>query len=534
MAIQKAAERVREKARVLAAHELEVAEDDLEWTDGKFQVKGAPDRAKTVAELAFSAWTAHSLPEGVDPILEASAVFDPPNWTFPSGTHICVVEVDPETGSTRIEQYVAVDDCGTIINPMVVDGQVMGGVAQGIAEALYEEAIYDENGTLLTGNMTTYRIPSAAELPGYTLDKTVTPSSTNPMGVKGIGETGTIAAPPAVLNAVADALRFVGVEFIDKPASAEKIWRVVQSAQGQAPPERTPEGGGTGAASMTPEEGRRDGVIPAAFDYEVAESADHAISLLGEHGEDAKLLAGGHSLLPLMRLRLAAPSVLVDIGRIGDLNYVRDGGDHVAVGALTTMEEAHFSELLARDCPILAHTAGEVGDPQVRHRGTVGGTVAHSDPASDIPTVLLALDATLVVKGPDGERTVPAADFWTGIFESALGPQDLLTEIRVPKLAGAGWNYQKFHPRAQDWAIVGVAAVASNGGVNVALTNMGEKPLRASGVEQALASGSDPAAAAEQVLDGTSPPNDALASSEYRSALAKVLTRRAIEGARSS
>jgi len=275
-------------------------------------------------------------------------------------------------------------------------------------------------------------------------------------------------------------------------------------------------------------------VIPAAFDYEVAESADHAVSLLGEHGEDAKLLAGGHSLLPLMRLRLAAPSVLVDVGRIGDLNYVRDGGDHIAVGALTTHEEAHFSDLLKRECPIMAHTAGEVGDPQVRHRGTVGGSVAHADPASDMPTVLLALDATLVVQGPDGERTVPASDFWVGIFESALGPQDMLTEIRVPKLAGTGWNYQKFHPRAQDWAIVGVAAVARNGGVNVALTNMGEKPLRASAVEQALAAGSDPAAAAEQALEGTSPPNDALASSEYRQHLAKVLTRRAIEGARSS
>jgi carbon-monoxide dehydrogenase medium subunit len=275
-------------------------------------------------------------------------------------------------------------------------------------------------------------------------------------------------------------------------------------------------------------------VIPAAFDYEVAASADHAVSLLGEHGEDAKLLAGGHSLLPLMRLRLAAPTVLVDIGRIGDLNYVRDGGDHIAVGALTTHEEAHFSELLQRECPIMAHTAGEVGDPQVRHRGTVGGSVAHADPASDMPTVLLALDATLVVQGPDGERTVPASDFWLGIFESALGPQDMLTEIRVPKLAGAGWNYQKFHPRAQDWAVVGVAAVARDGGVNVALTNMGEKPLRAGAVEQALASGSDPGAAAEQALEGTSPPNDALASSEYRSHLAKVLTRRAIEGARSS
>jgi carbon-monoxide dehydrogenase medium subunit len=275
-------------------------------------------------------------------------------------------------------------------------------------------------------------------------------------------------------------------------------------------------------------------VIPAAFDYEVAESADHAISLLGQHGEDAKVLAGGHSLLPLMRLRLAAPSVLVDIGRISDLNYVRDGGDHVAVGALTTHEEAHFSELLQRECPILAHTAGEVGDPQVRHRGTVGGSVAHADPASDLPAVLLALDAELVVHGPGGDRTVPARDFWKGIFESDLGPQDLLTEIRVPKLAGAGWNYQKFHPRAQDWAIVGVAAVARNGGVNVALTNMGETPLRAGAVEQALSSGGDPAAAAEQALEGTNPPNDALASSEYRRHLAKVLVRRAIEGARSS
>jgi carbon-monoxide dehydrogenase medium subunit len=275
-------------------------------------------------------------------------------------------------------------------------------------------------------------------------------------------------------------------------------------------------------------------VIPAAFDYEVAESADHAISLLREHGEDAKLLAGGHSLLPLMRLRLAAPTMLVDIGRLRDLNYVRDGGDHVAVGALTTHEEAHFSELLQRECPILAHAAGEVGDPQVRHRGTVGGSAAHADPASDLPTVLLALDADLLVHGPGGDRTVPARDFWKGIFESELGPQDLLTEIRVPKLAGAGWNYQKFHPRAQDWAIVGVAAVARNGDVSVALTNMGETPLRASAVEQALSSGADPAAAAEQALEGTNPPDDALASSEYRRHLAKVLTRRAVEGARSS
>jgi aerobic carbon-monoxide dehydrogenase medium subunit len=274
-------------------------------------------------------------------------------------------------------------------------------------------------------------------------------------------------------------------------------------------------------------------VIPASFDYEVAESADHAVALLGQHGEDAKLLAGGHSLLPLMRVRLAAPSMLVDIGRLRDLSYVRDGGDHVAVGALTTHEELHFDELLRSECAILSHTAGEIGDPQVRHRGTIGGSVAHADPASDLPTVLLALDAELVVHGPSGDRTVPAGGFWKGLFESDLGPQDLLTEIRVPKVSG-GWSYQKFNPRAQDWAIVGVAAVARNGGTSLALTNMGETPVRASAVEQALAGGAGPAAAAEQALEGTNAPNDALASSEYREALAKVLTRRAIEGARSS
>jgi carbon-monoxide dehydrogenase medium subunit len=271
-------------------------------------------------------------------------------------------------------------------------------------------------------------------------------------------------------------------------------------------------------------------VIPAPFDYEVAESADHAVALLGQHGEDAKLLAGGHSLLPLMRLRLATPSVLVDIGRLQDLNYVRDAGDHLAVGALTTHEELHFDELLRRECPLLAHTAGEIGDPQVRHMGTIGGSVAHADPASDLPTVLLALDAELVVHGPGGDRTLPASGFWKGIFESELGPQDLLTEIRVPKVSG-GWSYQKFNPRAQDWAIVGVAAVARNGAAAVALTNMGETPLRASAVEQALAGGAGPADAAEQALEGTNPPEDALASADYRRHLAKVLVRRALEEA---
>jgi aerobic carbon-monoxide dehydrogenase medium subunit len=277
-------------------------------------------------------------------------------------------------------------------------------------------------------------------------------------------------------------------------------------------------------------------VIPASFEYEVAESVDHAIELLGRFGEDAKLLAGGHSLLPIMKLRLAAPSALVDIGRLGELDYVRDGGDHIAIGAVTRHEDVHLNELLRRENPLVAHAAGEVGDPQVRHRGTIGGSISHGDPASDLPTVMVALDATFVVRGPSGERTVGAGDFFKSFFVTDLGEQEVLTEIRVPKVPGAGWSYQKFHSRAQDWAIVGVAALVDEGNgrpgrTAVAFTNMGETPLRARAVEQALGSGSDPATAAEQALDGTSPSADAQASVEYRNHLAKVLTRRAIEEA---
>ncbi|HEX6677446.1 MAG TPA: molybdopterin cofactor-binding domain-containing protein [Actinomycetes bacterium] len=252
-ALFKAAEKIRAKAKRIAAHELEVSEDDLQWVDGKFQVAGAPDKAKTIPEIAFTAWTAHALPTDEEPGLFATAVWDPPNFTFPAGAHIAVVEVDQETGRVEIVKYVAVDDCGTIINPMIVDGQVHGGVAQGIAEALYEEAVYDDDGVLVTGNMSTYRVPSAAELPSFTLDRTVTPSSTNPMGVKGIGEAGTIAAPPAIVNAVADALQAVGVGFVDKPVSAERVWRAIQNARGDGHAERADAVAGTGAASMTPQ-----------------------------------------------------------------------------------------------------------------------------------------------------------------------------------------------------------------------------------------------------------------------------------------
>ncbi len=274
-------------------------------------------------------------------------------------------------------------------------------------------------------------------------------------------------------------------------------------------------------------------MIPAAFDYQRAGSVDEAIGLLTENGEDAKLIAGGHSLLPLMKLRLAAPSVLIDIGRIADLSYVRGEGDEVRIGALTRHHDAANSDLLREQVPLLAHVAAQIGDPQVRHRGTVGGSIAHGDPASDLPAALLALRATLVARGPGGERTIAADDFFTGFLETALAPDEVLTEIRVPAVPGTGWAFEKFNRRAQDWAIVGVAAVLTNGatGPGVALVNMGSQPVRAAATEEALRSGSGAADAAARAAEGADPPSDLNATPEFRRHLAEVLTRRALEAA---
>ena len=270
-------------------------------------------------------------------------------------------------------------------------------------------------------------------------------------------------------------------------------------------------------------------MIPAAFDYELASSVDHAIELLGQGDGEAKLLAGGHSLLPLMKLRFARPSLLVDVGRLSDLSYIREDGDRLAIGALTRHHDLVTSPLLAGHCGILARAAAEVGDPQVRHRGTIGGSIAHADPASDLPATVLALGGTLVARGPKGERTIASADFYKGFLETALGADELLTEIRVPKITGAKWGFQKFNRRAQDWAIVGVAAWKLNGSSGVGLVNMGSTPLRASAVEAALQGGANAAAAATQAAVGTDPSADLNASVEYRKHLAQVLVRRALE-----
>jgi carbon-monoxide dehydrogenase medium subunit len=272
-------------------------------------------------------------------------------------------------------------------------------------------------------------------------------------------------------------------------------------------------------------------MIPAAFDYVRAGSAAEALDALAAHGDDAKLLAGGHSLIPLMRFRLASPGVLVDIGRISDLNYVRDAGDHLAIGALTRHREIETNGLIKANAPLLARAASQVGDPQVRHRGTLGGATAHGDPASDLPATLIALRATMVTQGPSGTREIPVDDFFTGFLETALAPDEMLTEICVPKAPGATWSFQKFNRRAQDWAIVGCSVLVNNGSVGIGLVNMDNRPVRASAAEAAVAGGGSAADGGAAAADGVDPPADLNASPEFRRHLAQVLVRRALEEA---
>jgi carbon-monoxide dehydrogenase medium subunit len=268
-------------------------------------------------------------------------------------------------------------------------------------------------------------------------------------------------------------------------------------------------------------------MIPAAFDYARPSSVEETVSLLAEHGDEAKVLAGGHSLLPLMKLRLATPSLVVDVGSLPNLNYVRVEGDEVAIGALSRYCDLKRSPVLAEAAPIVAHVAGLVGDPQVRHRGTIGGSVAHGDPASDLPAVLLALGGSVKVVGPEGERTIPASELFEGFLETAVRPDELLVELRVPRTSG-GWSYQKFNRRAIDWAIVAVAVAGNGGPPGVALVNMASTTIRAEATEAALAAGASAEEAAQVADQGSDPPSDLNASEAYRRHLARVLVRRAL------
>ena len=281
-------------------------------------------------------------------------------------------------------------------------------------------------------------------------------------------------------------------------------------------------------------------MIPAPFDYVRPSTVDEAVQALASAGEDAKVLAGGQSLLPVLRMRLAAPTTLIDLGRVAELRGVREDGDTLVIGAMTTHYDVQRDALVASHAALLKEATDTVADPQIRHRGTLGGAIAHADPAGDLLAPVLALDASLVVAGPSGRRTVPAADFFRDLFTTALAPDELLVEIRIPKHTGWRAHYEKFNRVAQAWSMVAVAVtVRTEAGVieeaRVALTNMGSTPVRASGVEAALvgvqASADSIAAAASHAAEGTNPPVDSNADVEYRRHLAQVLTGRAIAAA---
>jgi carbon-monoxide dehydrogenase large subunit len=233
-AIHLSLEKIKEKGKKIAAHLLEAAEADVVYQDGKYHVAGAPDRVKTFQDVSLMAYLAHNLPAGLEPGLEATTFYDPSNFVFPFGAHLAVVEVDPETGHVKIARYLAVDDVGRVINPMIVNGMVQGGIAQGVAQALWEGAAYDEQGQLLTASMMDYAVPKADFLPSFEIDRTVTPSPVNPLGIKGAGETGTIAATAAVANAVMDALTPLGITHVDMPLTPKTLWHAMQGRKGGA------------------------------------------------------------------------------------------------------------------------------------------------------------------------------------------------------------------------------------------------------------------------------------------------------------
>lgn len=271
-------------------------------------------------------------------------------------------------------------------------------------------------------------------------------------------------------------------------------------------------------------------MTPAPFAYRRAATVDEAVALLREHGDDAKVIAGGHSLLPIMKLRMAAPELLIDLGGIGGLGHIRVEGDQVAIGALARHADLELSGVLRTEVPLLAHVAGVVGDCQIRHRGTLGGSVAHGDPAADLPAALMALRATVVLEGSRGRRPVAIDDFYTGFLETALEPDELVVELRVPRTAGAPWGFQKFRRRGIDWAIVGVAYQSEPGGGGIGLVNMGPTTLRAAASEAALRTGANHDVVARLATEGTAPVTDGTGTAEYRAHLARVLLSRALAG----
>ena len=362
-----------------------------------------------------------------------------------------------------IVRYVAVDDCGPAINPKLIDGQIHGGITHGIGQALYERIHYDDDGQLVTGTFVDYALPSAADVPSFETDRTETPSPVNSLGVKGVGEAGTIAASPGDRQ-LGDRRAAPARRGLHQHAAVAAARVVADRAR--AGPRRARGPGQAGRQlgrarerqrrlrTDQPERGRC-AVIPAEFDYVRPGSLDEALAALRDGGEDAKILAGGHSLLPLMKLRLAAPTLLVDLGAVPGLSGIERANGGWRIGAMTPHVAMERESALG----LASKVASTIADPQVRHRGTIGGSLAHGDPASDQLAILLAYEGSVVVRGESGEREIAAAELFQDYLTTAVGDDEVLTEVRLPAIDGYGFGYHKFNRRQEDWAMVAVGAL---------------------------------------------------------------------------
>ena len=395
MAAVRAAEKVVEKAKRLAAHMLEANPGDMEFVDGAARVKGSPDKSKTIAEIALAAHVGYDLPEGMEPYLDETAYYDAPNCTWPFGTHVAVVEVDKETGKVDLVQYVAVDDVGKKINPMIVDGQIHGGIAQGVGQALWEGAVYDDEGQLLSGSMMDYAVPPRLVVPEPRARRDGDPVAGQPAGDQG---------------------RRRGRRHRQHAGGGERRHRCAQSAW--HPSHRHAAHAATGVACDAVGRGGAV-VIPASFEYVRVSSVDEALDRLSGDSE-AKVLAGGQSLIPLLKFRLAQPGTLVDIGGLRELAGITRDGDGWRIGALTTYREVLDHDELLTAYPLLRDCVEGIGDVQVRNRGTVGGALAHADPAADLAAAAMALDGEVILRSKTGERSVSVADFCIGAFTTAM------------------------------------------------------------------------------------------------------------------
>ena len=484
---------------------MEASVADVEFKDGNFRVAGT-DKTVPFGTVALTAYVPHNYPiTELEPGLDETAFYDPLNFTYPG--RLPYLRGGDRSGDRRhqVVNFTAVDDVGRVINPMIVEGQVHGGVAQGIGQALLESCVYDtKSGQLLTGSLMDYTMPRADDLPNFKVATHATMCTHNPLGSKGVGEVGAIGSPPAVINAVLDALKDVGVQDITMPATPPQVWQAIQNAQQES-------------------RGVREDIM-YNFTYHRPSSVADAVKAISA-ASDGKILAGGQTLLPTLKQRLAEP-----IGPGRHLGHRRaqghqDGrqqprhrrGDPPCRGRQVVGRE--------RRHPALAALAEGIGDPPVRNRGTIGGSVANNDPAADYPAGLLGLGATIHTN----KREIAADDFFKGMFETALEAGEIVTAISFPKPEKAG--YAKFPNPASRYAMVGVFVAKTGSGVRVAVTGAGPCVFRSKEMEQALVRQLVGRCGRRRQGRAKGLNNDIHGSADYRAHLVTVMAKRAVAAA---